>query len=97
MGDILSFLRSRMTEIRSIHTLLLLAHDWPGGAAVSALAERATGLFVWASTACRFIAESHDPRTSLNILLRGDLVRRGFPNRFLFHHGNDPRGKKSHV
>jgi AAA ATPase domain len=29
IGDILSFLHFRMMEIHSIHTSLLLAHDWP--------------------------------------------------------------------
>jgi hypothetical protein len=34
------------------------------------LADRAAGLFIWASTACRFI-NGHDPQSRLNILLRG--------------------------
>jgi hypothetical protein len=70
--DILSFLHSRMSEIRSANTSLSLARDWPGEAAIYALGQRAAGLFVWASTACRFI-EGHDPRKRLGVLLRGDI------------------------
>jgi hypothetical protein len=67
--DISSFLRSRMEEIRVANASLALAHDWPGDATISALVARAAGLFVWASTACRFI-DGHDPRKRLDTLLR---------------------------
>jgi hypothetical protein len=71
-NDILTFLRSRMSEIRSKNTSLSLPHDWPGDAAISALHKRAAGLFVWASTACRFI-DGHDPRCNIDIILRSDV------------------------
>jgi hypothetical protein len=70
--DISSFLRHRMTEIRSENTSLMLDPDWPGEVSLYALAQRAAGLFAWASTACRFI-EGHDPRQRLHMLLRGSV------------------------
>lgn len=62
-----------MAEIRSSNSYLRLARDWPGEAAFYALQQRAAGLFVWASTACRFIGDGYDPRKRLEILLRGDI------------------------
>ena len=72
MEDILRFLRARMSNINSRNPELRLAPDWPGCDKIRALAERAAGLFVWASTACLFIA-SHDPPNSLDLLLQGDV------------------------
>jgi len=71
-NDILTFLRNRMSEIRSKNTSLSLPHDWPGDAAIYALHKRAAGLFVWASTACRFI-DGHDPRCNIDTILRSDV------------------------
>jgi energy-coupling factor transporter ATP-binding protein EcfA2 len=70
--DILSFLQSKMVEIRLKNSSLPLVHDWPGDAAILALNRRAAGLFVWASTACRFV-DGHDPRRNLELILRGDV------------------------
>jgi hypothetical protein len=39
-----------MMEIRSANTSLMLPPDWPGTALLHALAQRAAGLFAWAST-----------------------------------------------
>jgi len=72
MKDILSFLQSRMAEIRLKNTSLPLVHDWPGDTAILALNKRAAGLFVWASTACRFV-DGHDPRRNLELILRGGI------------------------
>jgi hypothetical protein len=70
--DILIFLRDRMSNINSRNPGLRLAPDWPGSDKIHALAERAAGLFVWASTACLFIG-GHDPPKRLNLLLQGDV------------------------
>jgi hypothetical protein len=72
MNDILHFFRNRMTEIRSTNISLQLSHDWPGDSAIFTLNERAAGLFVWASTACRFI-DGYDPRRNLDIVLLGGM------------------------
>ena len=70
--DVAKFLRQQMTDIRAANPTLLLAPDWPGNSAIYALANRASGLFIWASTACRFI-NAHKPQKRLDILLRGDV------------------------
>ena len=64
-NDILYFFRSRMAEIRSTNKL---ARDWPGDSAIFALCKQAAGLFVWASTACRFI-NGYDPLRNLDVVL----------------------------
>jgi hypothetical protein len=70
--DILSFLRFQMASVRVSERRLQLASDWPGDTAIYAVAERAGGLFVWASTACRFI-HAHNPQKRLDVLLRNDV------------------------
>jgi hypothetical protein len=73
-NDVMSFLRFQMAAIRANpdNSLLGLAPDWPGDAALQALAERAGGLFIWASTACLFI-RAYKPLKRLDMLLRGDV------------------------
>src|ERR1700685_4114099 len=53
--DILSYLRYRMMRVRSKTRGLSLRVDWPSEDDIRRLAERASGLFVWASTALEFI------------------------------------------
>ena len=68
-NDILHFFRNRMAEIRSTNGL---AHDWPGDSAIFSLNERAAGLFIWVSTACRFI-DGYNPHRNLNVVLSGGM------------------------
>jgi hypothetical protein len=68
-NDILRFFRNRMAEISSTNKL---THDWPGDSAIFALNEHAAGLFIWASTACRFI-DGYDPPGNLNVILSGGM------------------------
>ena len=72
MNDISHFFRNRMAEIRSTNISLQLAHGWPGDSAILALNTHAAGLFVWASTACRFI-DGYDPRRNLDVVLFGGM------------------------
>jgi hypothetical protein len=67
-SDILTFIRNRMKEIRLKNDDLSLDYNWPGDAALVGLTERTAGLFIWASTACRFI-DGHDPQKRLDVLL----------------------------
>jgi hypothetical protein len=69
MNDTLHFFKHRLAEIRSS---LRLAHDWPGDSAIFALNKLAAGLFIWASTACRFI-DGYDPPGNLDIVLCGGM------------------------
>ena len=67
--DISSYFRHHMKLIRSKKTYLGM--DWPGEDKIIALTERACGLFVWASTAAKFI-NGHDPQKRLSIILQGN-------------------------
>jgi hypothetical protein len=74
--DILTFLCAQLMAIRLVNTSLSLPPDWPGDSALHMLAEHAVGLFICASTACRFI-NGPDPPNRLDILLRDDIDCRG--------------------
>ncbi|KIM72615.1 hypothetical protein PILCRDRAFT_15964 [Piloderma croceum F 1598] len=71
--DILSYFRIRMSLIRGQQRYLQLAKDWPGEDTLRKLVQRASGLFVWASTASEFI-NGHHPIKRLDIILKGDIV-----------------------
>lgn len=71
--DILSYFRIRMSLIRGQQRYLQLATDWPGEDTLRKLVQRASGLFVWASTASEFI-NGHHPIKRLDIILKGDIV-----------------------
>ncbi|KAI6139916.1 hypothetical protein BKA82DRAFT_4203105, partial [Pisolithus tinctorius] len=45
-----------------------LPPDWPGASRVDALTLRASGLFVWAATACRYVENAQDPEERLSQL-----------------------------
>ena len=55
--DVLEFIRYRLEEIRIKDGYL--GDRWPGDDKISFLADCAGGLFVWASTACLYIAEGY--------------------------------------
>jgi WD40 repeat protein len=70
--DILSYFRHRMSLIRERNRHLRLSPSWPGKDAFRQLVQRASGLFVWASTACEFI-NGYDPKRRLDVILRGQV------------------------
>ncbi|KIM82264.1 hypothetical protein PILCRDRAFT_474447 [Piloderma croceum F 1598] len=70
--DIESFFRYRMAEVRTKNPSLSLPVEWPEEQRIQALAERASGLFIWASTACKYI-DAHDPEERLVTLLQADM------------------------
>jgi NACHT domain len=67
--DISSYFHHHMSRFRE-HPAFRLASDWPGEETVKALAQSSGGLFIWASTAVKFIAEGHHPDQQLGVLLR---------------------------
>ena len=81
--DIKTFIESEMAGIRGANDALNLGSDWPGAEKVSALTKRAAGLFIWASTACTFISECHDPGE--NIALLTDMTISPIPLKSLDH------------
>ncbi|KAF7348825.1 WD40 repeat-like protein [Mycena venus] len=64
--DIVAYVHERMENIRQFKQSL--EPEWPGQHVVETLAEYSGGLFIWASTACKFI-RSFDPKKRLAIIL----------------------------
>ena len=59
-------------NLRIIKQELTLGADWPGEVILRQLVLYACGLFIWASTACRFIREGRRfARKRLDIILQG--------------------------
>ncbi|KAF7514985.1 hypothetical protein PCG10_004179 [Penicillium crustosum] len=52
--DLEIYFETNLSDIREERDLAI---DWPGGKIIKRLADLAYGLFIWASTACRFIRE----------------------------------------
>ena len=51
------------------------SQGWPGATKVELLCKKACGLFIYASTACRFIGDrSWDPEENLSVVLQDDYV-----------------------
>ncbi|KAF9225142.1 hypothetical protein BS17DRAFT_580275 [Gyrodon lividus] len=71
--DVRAYIHHRMVDIQRQNDLLALPPDWPGEARIDGLAFRASGLFVWASTACRYIENGQDPEERLSQLLNTAL------------------------
>ena len=68
--DIRLFFESHFNNIRAERGLL---EEWPATDIVEALVKRSGGLFIWASTACRFIKEEiRHPHRRISLLLDGD-------------------------
>ena len=72
--DILIFLREEMDMIRRDRDL---SEDWPDEHDIEILATRADGLFIYATTICRFIGDMENldgPEELMDLVLRDDLV-----------------------
>ncbi|KAF8536545.1 hypothetical protein BDD12DRAFT_889903 [Trichophaea hybrida] len=62
-------------ELENIRTENNIYEGWPGEDTVRLLCQRACGLFIYASTACRFIGDlSWDPVDRLSLILKDDYV-----------------------
>ncbi|KAJ6624406.1 quinon protein alcohol dehydrogenase-like superfamily, partial [Mycena sp. CBHHK59/15] len=66
--DIMSYLQHSMHSIQEQHRNWNLGSDWPGILKIQILADYSAGLFIWASTACRFIS-SYNPNKKLEVLI----------------------------
>ena len=71
-SDLVLYFSSRMSTIRTRNSNLPLSSDWPGERVILDLVQRASGLFVWAFIACRYIEDGHDPRERLDVLLHAE-------------------------
>ncbi|KIM85744.1 hypothetical protein PILCRDRAFT_65733 [Piloderma croceum F 1598] len=71
--DISSYFRHGMSIVRANNKRLSLEADWPGENTIRELTERASGLFIWASTALEFI-DGYNPRVCLDTILKGEVA-----------------------
>jgi hypothetical protein len=68
--DITLFLKHKFSYIRQEE---YLDSDWPGVKVISSLVRKASGLFIWAATAYRFVLDGKcDAATRLDTILRND-------------------------
>jgi hypothetical protein len=69
-NDIQLYLRQRLTAIAKQRSDIELPDPWPRDNEISALAEKSSRLFIFASTLARFIeSEYHDPKERLRLVL----------------------------
>ncbi|KAJ7150443.1 hypothetical protein C8R43DRAFT_494588 [Mycena crocata] len=68
--DIRTYIEKQMGDIRACHPSL--GTDWPGSSNIRTLTDYASGLFIWASTACRFIG-GFNPARKLAIILASGI------------------------
>ncbi|KAF8525024.1 hypothetical protein BDD12DRAFT_923863 [Trichophaea hybrida] len=70
--DISIFLKCELQKVQEEN---YLAEEWPGANVIKLLCQRARGLFIYASTACRFIKDPlWDPEESLSLILKDAYV-----------------------
>jgi len=68
--DIKLYLRTRLANVVRNRTHLDVTEDWPFSSDIDILCEKAAGLFIYASTAIKFVASRHhQPPKRLNILI----------------------------
>ncbi|KAF7980262.1 hypothetical protein HWV62_39007 [Athelia sp. TMB] len=71
--DIYSYLAYRMKRLRSKMRGLKVPPNWPTEDEICGLTDRASGLFVWAATAWKFI-DAFDPLKRMDLILQGHGV-----------------------
>jgi len=68
--DIKLYLRTRLADIARNRSNCDITEDWPHSSDIDILCEKAEGLFIYASTAIKFVASRyHQPPKRLNILV----------------------------
>lgn len=67
--DVKIYLREQLGVLRNKRKL---REDWPNEETVSGLAQRSHGLFIWASTVCKFI-DAYNPIAHLKIVMDAEL------------------------
>lgn len=70
-NDISAYLHSRLARVRKKSRDLQKQRGWPSEDDILSLTQRASGLFVWASTASKYI-DGFNPRARLDMLLKGE-------------------------
>ena len=65
--NILEFIQYCLEEVHKKDGYL--GDDWPGDEKINSLANCASGLFIWASTACLYVEKSYTPDQKLSKLV----------------------------
>lgn len=80
-ADIRMFLERRLSNIAAERRL---PRDWPGWQILSAMVQRAQGLFIWAATACKFVQDGQRfAERRLRTLLEGTTTTADTPEKHL--------------
>lgn len=73
--DISTFFKHNLRTIRQERAF---STDWPGEHTIESLIQSASGLFIWAATACRFISDGRRfTERRLSLILKGDPAING--------------------
>ncbi|KAF7363053.1 WD40 repeat-like protein [Mycena venus] len=77
LEDVRRYIDTEMINVRQMHFSWNLGPTWPGEEKIDVLSTFAAGLFIWASTATKYLRKAHDPNDALDHLLRkgSDLDR----------------------
>ncbi|KAF7363084.1 WD40 repeat-like protein [Mycena venus] len=77
LEDVHRYIDAEMIDVRQMHFSWNLGPTWPGKEKIDVLSTFAAGLFIWASTATKYLRKAHDPNDALDHLLRkgSDLDR----------------------
>ncbi|KAF7363073.1 WD40 repeat-like protein [Mycena venus] len=70
LEDVRRYIDTEMINVRQIHFSWNLGPTWPGEEKIDVLSTFAAGLFIWASTATKYLRKAHDPNDALDHLLR---------------------------
>ena len=70
--DISVFFQHKLSEVKKEHGL---GTPWPDESDIQRLVDRASGLFIFAATACRFIREDDFPEEQLSLVLGENVIK----------------------
>jgi hypothetical protein len=79
-SDIKSFFKARFADIAKHRSDCDFTEEWPSSSDIDILCEKATGLFIYASTVVKFVGSRHYPphkRLALVVSLPQDTAREG--------------------
>ncbi|KAF7363072.1 WD40 repeat-like protein [Mycena venus] len=70
LEDVRRYIDAEMIDVQQMHFSWNLGPTWPGKEKIDVLSTFAAGLFIWASTATKYLRKAHDPNDALDHLLR---------------------------
>jgi hypothetical protein len=70
-ADVELYLRHHLSLVQSCRAYNL-SHEWPGEENIQQLVRTSAGLFIWASTAVKYIETGYHPQHGLDTLLKLD-------------------------